>query len=57
MEKKMDSLDAAAIDLVKQCEEAVKLLCEKSQHPSDDFDIMAQKLGFAADRVASHCQE
>lgn len=30
-------------------EQAVKLLCEKSQRPHDDFDIMAQKLGCFGD--------
>lgn len=30
-------------------EQAVKLLCEKSQRPHDDFDVIAMKLGAFAD--------
>jgi len=32
-------------------EEAVKFLCEKSQKPHDDFDVLAQKLGSYGDKL------
>lgn len=32
-------------------EETVKLLCEKSQRPHDDFDVVAQKLGAYGDTL------
>ena len=35
-------------------EQAVKLLCEKSQRPHDDFDIMGQKLGSFGDEYMYH---
>lgn len=31
-------------------EQVVKFLCEKSHHPHDDFDVLAQKLGGFADK-------
>lgn len=38
---------------LKECaevgEECVKLLCSKSQHPGDEFDAMAMRLGAACD--------
>lgn len=32
-------------------EETVKLLCEKSQRPHDDFDVLAMKLGAYGDTL------
>ncbi len=44
--------DEAIQELVAQAEAAVKLLCELSRRPYDNCDVIAQRLGFAADRVA-----
>lgn len=42
--------------VLKWGEQAVKLLCEQSQHPSDKFDECAGRLAWALDELANKCQ-
>ena len=46
-----DTIKLAALNMYEKAEQAVKLLCEKSERPHDDFDKAAARLGFAADRL------
>lgn len=48
--------DRTIASCLKECtevgDECVKLLCGKSQHPGDEFDAMAMRLGIACDLAA-----